>query len=253
MTRLLFPVVLAVVFLGSTLAGRFGTNGTVPLYPAHVYGVDISQSVSEGSFSCLNANNLTFAIARCWHSNGGPDTACPGSVANAWRAGVAHVDVYMFPCYSCGDPAGQVNSALQYLSETGTTFGMYWLDVEGPVVYLSGYQGANRRFFEALKNEVSAHGVHGGVYTSASQWEPIFGSDYTGGSDWALWYAHYDGIPSFDDFRSFGGWSSPSMKQFSDAGAKCGASYDINWYPAGARPDSDHDDDGDALEKNDPV
>jgi hypothetical protein len=82
-----------------------------------------------------------------------------------------------------------------------------------------------------------------------------------------LWYARYDGEPSFSDFRSFGGWTKPvrrianvflvvcysvriyyfrnhspgkmlhaiinntqAIKQFSDAGKKCGASYDINWY-----------------------
>ncbi len=65
-----------------------------------------------------------------------------------------------------------------------------------------------------------------GVYTSESQWGPIMGS-YTGGSAYPLWYAHYDGQPSFSDFTPFAGWKAPSIKQFSDAGAKCGVSYDI--------------------------
>ncbi len=34
-------------------------------------------------------------------------------------------------------------------------------------------------------------GVTAGVYTSESQWQPIFGSSYTGGSAFPLWYAHY--------------------------------------------------------------
>ncbi len=69
-----------------------------------------------------------------------------------------------------------------------------------------------------------------GVYTSASQWysylhhtsptitlcnyytrEPIMGK-YTGGSEFPLWYAHYDGNPSFSDFSPFNGWSKPSIK-----------------------------------------
>lgn len=35
-----------------------------------------------------------------------------------------------------------------------------------------------------------------GVYTSKSQWIPIMG-DWSGGSSLPLWYAHYDGNPSF--------------------------------------------------------
>lgn len=33
-------------------------------YPAQVYGVDVSDPVSTDDFSCLNADNLTFAIVR---------------------------------------------------------------------------------------------------------------------------------------------------------------------------------------------
>jgi hypothetical protein len=99
-----------------------------------------------------------------------------------------------------------------------------------------------------------AAGLDIGVYTSDSQWVPIMGS-YTGGSSYPLWYAHYDGEPNFDDFSPFNGWSSPYMKanppwfppiscfwrvltlfglvvqQFSESGAKCSVSYDINWHP----------------------
>jgi hypothetical protein len=46
-----------------------------------------------------------------------------------------------------------------------------------------------------------------------------------------IWYAHYDGEPSFNDWQSFGGWSRPTAKQFSDQGHKCSANYDINWKP----------------------
>jgi hypothetical protein len=35
-----------------------------------------------------------------------------------------------------------------------------------------------------------------------------------GPTDLPLWYAAYDGHPSFANFGSFGGWTHPSMKQF---------------------------------------
>jgi hypothetical protein len=54
-------------------------------------------------------------------------------------------------------------------------------------------------------------GLKIGVYTSDSQWVPIMGS-YSGGSEFPLWYAHYDGIPDFDDFSPFNGWKHPARK-----------------------------------------
>lgn len=35
---------------------------------------------------------------------------CVGAVYNAWDGGMKYVDVYLFPCYSCGNPAGQGTS-----------------------------------------------------------------------------------------------------------------------------------------------
>ena len=54
------------------------------------------------------------------------------------------------------------------------------------------------------------------------QWDPIFGSSFTAGSRFPLWYANYDGEPNFGDFSPFAGWSSPFRKQFSPSGSKCG-------------------------------
>jgi len=196
-----------------------------------VYGVDVSTPVSTSKFRCLKSKGLNFAVARAWHSTGTPDTAAPGTVAAAWSAGIAHVDVYMFPCFGCGNPSGQVRSLVSFLSSHGVKYGMIWLDIEGPGIYWGTNRVANQAFFNALRDEVVGLGKSLGVYTSASQWVPIFGSSFTGGSAHHLWYAHYDGSPSFGDFKSFGGWTRPNVKQYSDKGSQCGVSYDINWYP----------------------
>ena len=73
-------------------------------------------------------------------------------------------------------------------------------------------------------------GLHLGVYTSRSQWEPIMG-DWNGGSSFPLWYAHYDNNPSFSDFSPFGGWNQPAIKQYVGDAVVCGAGVDKNWYP----------------------
>ena len=42
-------------------------------------------------------------------------------------------------------------------------------------------------------------------------------------------YAHYDNNPSFSDFSPFGGWSRPSIKQYTGTSSVCGASIDNDW------------------------
>ena len=46
-----------------------------------------------------------------------------------------------------------------------------------------------------------------------------------------LRYPHYDEDPSFDDFESFGGWTTPSMKQYSGDQDACGMGVDYNYLP----------------------
>ncbi len=134
------------------------------------------------------------------------------------------------------------------------TYGTVWLDIEGPQYW--GSESTNQAFFSALASELKSKGQNVGVYTSASQWEPIMGS-FTGGSSFPLWsvsmmmillllfffffffflvsscrYAHYDNNPSFSDFSPFGGWSKPAMKQFNGDASLCGAGIDENWTPS---------------------
>ena len=51
------------------------------------------------------------------------------------------------------------------------------------------------------------HGIYYGlIYCVLFCW-------YLMSVDMPLWYAHYDNIPSFSDFSSFGGWTTPYAKQ----------------------------------------
>jgi hypothetical protein len=53
------------------------------------------------------------------------------------------------------------------------------------------------------------------------------------GADIGSWQysAHYDNSPSFGDFRSFGGWTRPAIKQYVGDASLCGIGVDKNWYP----------------------
>ena len=75
-----------------------------------------------------------------------------------------------------------------------------------------------------------------GIYTSASGWVPIVGSSwsYPASKGLPLWYAHYDGKPSFSDFKAFGGWAKPSMKQYIGDHTSCGVGLDYNYFAGSA-------------------
>lgn len=47
-----------------------------------------------------------------------------------------------------------------------------------------------------------------------------------------LWYAHYDNNPSFSDYSkyAFGGWSTPSIKQYLGDTTLCSVGVDLNFY-----------------------
>ena len=191
-------------------------------------GVDVSQLTSESSFRCLVSNGYHFAIARGFQSTGRVDPEVLSTLANAWAGGMSDVDVYMFPCPTCGDCAGQARTAVQHLQDNHARFGMFWLDIEGSQYWTD--MGSNRNCFSELASTAESMGVKVGVYTSASQWLPIMG-DWAGGAKYPLWYAHYDGTTNYNDFSAFAGWSRPAIKQFAGDATVCGAGVDKNWYP----------------------
>jgi hypothetical protein len=110
---------------------------------------------------------------RCFHSYGEPDQNAPASVKAAWSGGMGHVDVYMFPCTKCGNPASQAQSAVSFLRNSGTRFGMMWLDIEGPGVYWGSDHATNQQFFADLVSGVRDQGVSVGIYSSQYAWNAV--------------------------------------------------------------------------------
>jgi hypothetical protein len=109
--------------------------------------------------------------------------------------------------------------------------GRIWLDIEGSQYWKNDFN-LNKQFYQELYDSCAALGVSCGVYSSASQWSNIFGSlSYCYGSSSPLWYAHYDGKPSFSDFSSFGCWTKPWGKQFLGTTNVCDFDVDENYVP----------------------
>ena len=66
-------------------------------------GVDYADAFGLSDLQCLKSHGVNFAIIRAWHSYGAFDTNSIPQIKNARTAGIANVDVYLFPCK--GKPA----------------------------------------------------------------------------------------------------------------------------------------------------
>lgn len=186
-------------------------------------GVDVSQFTHN--FSCLRQEGFDFAIVRGLMSSGAVDLHAQTNIANAKAAGLEQVDVYLFPCVPCGNPEEQVEVLWKELSGS---FGRVWLDIEA--FHWSSNKASNQDFISALEQALLARGALIGVYTNFYNWESIVG-EWQGLAQYPLWYAHFDGKADFNDFQPFGGWESPTLKQYDGSTVLCGGSVDLNYHP----------------------
>jgi len=202
---------------------------------SYYHGVDVSTATSLSAVQCMMSNGYTSIIARAYTNGNSVDTAACTTLNNAKQAGMPTRGAYLFPCPTCGNPQQQVKNTVSYLNNNcaaswGNTL---WLYIEGPQ-YWSTSVSTNQVFFQGLLDQCDALGVVCGVYSSQSQWNPIFGSSYTyaAGLGKSLWYAHYESPaqPNFNDFVAFGGWVKPYAKQYQGTTSFCGASVDLNVY-----------------------
>ena len=194
-------------------------------------GVDVSQPISTSAFTCLKNSGISFAIVRAFTSGGSVDPSAVATIKAAHAAGIPYVDAYLFPCVSCGNPAGQVTAAISNLRINAVAFGMLWLDIEN--YHWSSNLAANQAFISSMISAGQAAGVKLGIYTSYYNWQSIVGLSWNGGSSHLipLWYAHYDNVKAFSDFLPYGGWSTPSVKQYAGNVNICSVGVDMNWYP----------------------
>eukprot|EP00698_Gefionella_okellyi_P006284 TRINITY_DN15669_c0_g1_i1.p1 TRINITY_DN15669_c0_g1~~TRINITY_DN15669_c0_g1_i1.p1 ORF type:complete len:222 (-),score=28.71 TRINITY_DN15669_c0_g1_i1:58-693(-) len=191
------------------------------------WGLDVSSLVSRSDFECLKRNGFDFAVMRGWEELGRVDPNAASTVANAWAAGFAHVDLYFFPCWTCGNAAGQVRDAVQGWHSRGIKYGMMWFDIETPCNL--GCSG-NAAFLRAAVAEARSLGVNFGIYSSEYMWSKCM-CESKEFSAHPLWYAQWDNEASFNDFGHWGGWARPAVKQTSGGVNVCGANLDHDWYP----------------------
>jgi len=196
-----------------------GCNSSI----VEIYGLDLSYyqgNVSASSFVCLRNMGYQFAVLQARRSSG-LNQYILGDIKNAWAAGFKYVDVYIFPTVNGNDPYNQVIQTLDFLGNA--RYNRVWLDIEGD---WPSNTTRNAWFVGELIRAVEDRGKIVGMYATRT-WKTIFG-DYSV-SHYPLWYAHYDGDPSFQDFSSYGGWDRPRVKQYMGTTSMCKTQIDQNW------------------------
>eukprot|EP00829_Urostomides_striatus_P002622 TRINITY_DN1286_c0_g1_i1.p1 TRINITY_DN1286_c0_g1~~TRINITY_DN1286_c0_g1_i1.p1 ORF type:complete len:228 (+),score=56.43 TRINITY_DN1286_c0_g1_i1:64-747(+) len=186
-------------------------------------GVDVSTLFSEAKCKCLKEKDQSFFVPRCYQSGGKVDPNCVSNLKNGHDAGLS-TGLYIFPCVPCGNPAKQVADTVKAVGnhEVDT----YWVDVEKLNWHKD--KSLNRKFIEEMVNALKEHGKKVGIYSSYYMWQDIVGLDYSGMSSYPLWYSHYDKKPSCSDFKPFGGWKKPHIKQFEGTTNLCQGGVDLN-------------------------
>ena len=179
---------------------------------------------NSNSMACLKNNGFSFAIFRAYRSYGIVDPNAKANIRGAHAGGINDVDVYIFPCFKCGNPEQQIIAMVNGLS--GEKYNWIWIDVEA---FEWGGRDANRQFLQRMFNEAPKHGKSVGVYTNSNGWNNIVGNDWTAGSRFPLWWAYWDDNPSFANFRPFAGWRAPMIKQYQADKTICNVGLDKNF------------------------
>jgi hypothetical protein len=197
-------------------------------------GGDVSELYSKETYECTKSKGGWDWIAiRGYCSFGGLDPNGKAGLENARAAGIAEVDVYLFPCRN--------KAASEQVDATVDAYhGLYdkiWFDIEtnpSPGCAWSGDLASNCDYMGQLISAAHARGATTGIYASAYMWSIIMGDGCHVGKDNGvpLWYADYDYKPNFDGFSGFGGWTSPYGKQYWDSvDFGCAINADADWKP----------------------
>ncbi len=195
---------------------------------AYEYGADVSTLVSEADWTCLKDNRgVTFAKMRCWREGGHMDSNCAATVRNAQAAGLK-TDVMFFPSVHIAANTS-VDTFARGVASQGIKFGRVWLDIE-PAQW--GSCTSNTHYIFDLYHRLREKGFVVGIYANWNAWSAITCNAKLSDPP-LLWYPHYEvpPNPSFSDFKPFGSWSKPFVKQYEGTHGNCNVSYDADWTP----------------------
>ncbi|GMT34135.1 hypothetical protein PFISCL1PPCAC_29018, partial [Pristionchus fissidentatus] len=199
-------------------------------------GFDASEEISVSQFMCMNNTGYQYYMARISKSNGQIDTIGIQNLKNANQltslAFLYSVDAYLSPCFgACSPPVDQITTAIKAVADAKAWYTRLWIDVKNgdwPV-----NQIANQQTILDMINQSASLGGYGiGIYTDMDKWQKVTGN-WDGARKYPLWWANNNTQPNFKNFQPFGGWTSPTMHQYTlgTSGACSMGNLNLNWSP----------------------
>ncbi|EPB77546.1 hypothetical protein ANCCEY_03388 [Ancylostoma ceylanicum] len=233
---------LALSCFASPVTEQQGASATANL----VYAVDVNVPVSVTQFQCIrnSSYNVAFISAYSTAGQGQPDWHAPINIQNANAAGLKS-EVYMRPQpRSTKTGVQQFDEMYGGLRNNNINIKTIWIQMTSLTNWYSNTT-YNLNFINGILTRASVHmlgrlknkqyNLNIGIYTSRYEWNVI--TDGGEAENMMLWYWNvYGNGPAnespanFNDFIPFGGWASPSAKQFGQSESVCGVTVNRDIY-----------------------
>ncbi|VDM94115.1 unnamed protein product [Onchocerca ochengi] len=190
--------------------------------------VDVANYTNQDTFRCLKLQKgISTAFVRVFRStgNGYPDINAIANIYNAAKEGLG-VEIYIEP-QPCSTKSGneQFMETYNFLKTNDIVIRSIWIKITLPIIWPNN-QDYNIQFINQFITSAQQYALIIGIYTNWYDWQQIT----AGWSKWSsstqqlsirLWYWNMLGsdwyaatTTSFDDFRSFGGFNEPLVKQY---------------------------------------
>ncbi|CAD6184918.1 unnamed protein product [Caenorhabditis auriculariae] len=205
------------------------------------YAVDFSVSASTTTLNCLKSGGYSVVFTRAYNPSGSGsfDRNSATTIKNANTVGLG-VEAYITPQPKSKTKTGaqQFVEVYQGLTSSGIVIRSAWIQVTSPANWYTNSTNVN--FLLSMINQARQYGVAVGIYTSYSDWYTIT-SNYQGlPSDILVWYYNVyasgvtgESAPTYTDFRPFGTWKVPTVKQFAQVESVCQTTLNRNVYTPG--------------------
>lgn len=210
------------------------------------YGWSSAPSYNQSTYTCLEKQNNAGDIVLTGMSSNGQTMStylCTG-LGYAKTAGFSMLDVHFTPCPTCkasaADQLAILTDGLKKDCDSAWSHKI-WLDFNTYQFWTQPWNEAgykiNQKFLQDLVDAcLATSGVTCAVHSSPDQWKYITGSaswSYKPATTLPLMYYSLNDVASFDDFVAFGGFTTPSAKQYSKVWNTCGIeSLFENWAPS---------------------
>ncbi|EYC08345.1 hypothetical protein Y032_0066g3710 [Ancylostoma ceylanicum] len=195
--------------------------------------IDVAVPVSLDSFKCMKNHGYSTAFVR-GYAMSEFDTNVINNIRNADLAGLG-TEVFMTPQIRSDKKGSQQFEELyEGLKEDNIKVKTVWLQVTSPIDWNPSSR-KNIDFINDITKTAKDYGVMIGIYTNAYDWSQITKDATVSGG--MLWYWNVDGVgatgetpANFDDFRPFGNFMRPTVKQFGQKENICGVTVNRNVY-----------------------